>query len=253
MQVPTLFNTSHLTHAQVFFVATWAIVLSNDPASLGWGQYHPLLQSLAIACFSYGTSPAHTPCRPLTPLTGILTLQPTSQPHTKAAGLVRHQIAMGLGGTFILLGAVAMFVNKNSHGAAHFTTWHGVGARPFAPSVVSDPLPCRRLDSSVSCGSSCRLSLGVRRCGLAALRGAGVPRPRGCGSITGNVHRRVLARAHVCTRVSGYVLFPVILLTSHLGGGWSSWVVHHSDEFVRLVAYSVAPLLILAGVYSRVR
>jgi len=188
----------------VFLVATWAIVLTNDPASLGWAQYHPPLQSLAITCFSYG----------------ILTLQPTSQPHTKAAGLVRHQIAMGLGGTFILLGALAMIVNKNSHEAAHFTTWHGtLGIVSVAWIVVQALIG----GSTVWFG----------------------------GAVWGGGSKaKALWKYH---RLSGYILFPVILFAAHLGGGWSSWAVHHSDDFVRLVAYSVAPLLIVAGVYARVR
>ena len=58
--------------------------------------------------------------------TGILTLQPTSQPKTKAAGLRRHQIAMITGFLTISLGASAMWYNKESHFAPHITSWHGV-------------------------------------------------------------------------------------------------------------------------------
>lgn len=74
-------------------------------------------------------------CHPANTRTGILTLQPTSQPRTKAAGLQRHKIAMGLGAALILLGALAMIANKNAHEAAHFTTWHSVGA-PGLSAVV---------------------------------------------------------------------------------------------------------------------
>ncbi len=66
---------------------------------------------------------------------GILTLQPTSQPKTKAAGLGRHQIAMITGFLALGLGSSAMWYNKESHGAPHITTWHGV-----RPSLL-DALP----------------------------------------------------------------------------------------------------------------
>lgn len=58
---------------------------------------------------------------------GILTLQPTAQPKTKNAGLVRHQIAiLILGFPSILLGTLAVLCNKWLKSADHFTTWHGV-------------------------------------------------------------------------------------------------------------------------------
>ena len=59
--------------------------------------------------------------------TGILTLQPTSQPRTKAAGLIRHQIYIGLIGVpIIFAGTWAVYHNKNINGRSHFVTWHGV-------------------------------------------------------------------------------------------------------------------------------
>jgi hypothetical protein len=60
-------------------------------------------------------------------VSGILTLQPTSQPKTKAAGLYRHQVAILLFGLpSILLGTLAVSYNKWLGGARHFSTWHGV-------------------------------------------------------------------------------------------------------------------------------
>lgn len=62
-----------------------------------------------------------------TRIPGIVTLQPTSDPETKAAGLARHQIAIiVLGFPTIILGTSFMIYNKISHGAPHFTTWHSV-------------------------------------------------------------------------------------------------------------------------------
>ena len=60
-------------------------------------------------------------------LLGILTLQPTSQAKTKAAGLTRHQLAMmALGVPAIFLGTLAIVRRKALHESPHFTTWHGV-------------------------------------------------------------------------------------------------------------------------------
>lgn len=107
----------------VFLVAAWLITLNSGvPAPF---IFHPLLQSLGIALFTYGqsTSPAHFH---FSPLVGIITLQPTSQPETKAAGLSRHQLAMIAGVVSIILGASAIIYNKALHSAPHFTSWHGV-------------------------------------------------------------------------------------------------------------------------------
>lgn len=57
---------------------------------------------------------------------GILTLQPTSQPKTKAAGLTRHQLIMlALAVPCIAVGTFLIIFNKVTHDAPHFTSWHG--------------------------------------------------------------------------------------------------------------------------------
>ena len=59
----------------------------------------------------------------------IMTLQPTSQPRTKAAGLARHQLAiLALAVPIMVFGYTAIFVTKNMTRRRHFTTWHGVSA-----------------------------------------------------------------------------------------------------------------------------
>ncbi|KAF8558487.1 hypothetical protein OG21DRAFT_1595374 [Imleria badia] len=189
----------------VFALTTWVIVLSNDPASLGWFKFHPLLQSAAIGSFTYG----------------ILTLQPTTQPDTKAAGLQRHQIAMiGIGVPLILAGALAVFVHKDSHGAPHFTTWHGTFGLISVAWIVVQALVG---GSTVWFGGA---------------------------AWGGGMKAKLMWKYH---RLSGYVLFPTLLFTAYLGGGWSDWVTSHSDSFVRLLAYSIALFVILAGAYSRAR
>ncbi|KAF8432468.1 hypothetical protein L210DRAFT_3558561 [Boletus edulis BED1] len=189
----------------VFALSTWVIILSNDPASLGWFKFHPLFQSLSIGSFTYG----------------ILTLQPTSQPKTKAAGLQRHQIAMMcVGVPLILAGTGAILLQKNSHNAPHFTTWHGTfGILTVAWIIVQ----------ALVGGSTVWF---------------------GGAAWGGGMKAKLMWKYH---RLSGYVLFPVLLFTAHLGGGWSFWSTGHSDSFVRLLAFTIAPFVILAGVYSRIR
>jgi hypothetical protein len=187
-----------------FVLSTWVIILSNDPASLGWFRFHPLLQSLSIGCFIYG----------------ILTLQPTSQPSTKAAGLERHKIAMlGLGIPLILLGTLAVFLNKNSNDAPHFTSLHGRFGLVVVVWLV-----------------------------LQALVGGSTVWFDGA-AWGGGMRPKLVWKYH---RLSGYILFPILLLTAYLGGD-SYLVATDSNSFVRVLAYWIAPLLILVGVYSRIR
>ncbi len=54
-------------------------------------------------------------------------------------------------------------------------------------------------------------------------------------------------------RASGYLLFTMLLLTAHLGGAWSGWTVASSSFTLRLLGFTIAPLVMLASVYSRVR
>ncbi|KAI0928399.1 hypothetical protein AcW1_005654 [Taiwanofungus camphoratus] len=106
----TVARVAALVSVGVFLIVTWVLVFTNNPTGLGWFFWHPVLQSLSVAHFTYG----------------ILTLQPTSQPTSKAAGLSRHQLIMlGLGLPAILLGTLAILINKRLHGYAHFVTWHG--------------------------------------------------------------------------------------------------------------------------------
>lgn len=53
--------------------------------------------------------------------------------------------------------------------------------------------------------------------------------------------------------VSGYLLLVFLLYTAHLGGAWSTWVVMSASYPVRVLAYTVAPIIVLVAVYSRAR
>ncbi|ETW85702.1 hypothetical protein HETIRDRAFT_448726 [Heterobasidion irregulare TC 32-1] len=197
----TLALYAAITAAAIFTVVTWAMVLNNNPSALGWFAFHPTLQSLAIFFFTLG----------------ILTLQPTSQPSTKAAGLQRHQIAMLLGVPTIILGALSIIWNKRIHEAPHFTTWHG----------VFGILSLTWLAAQFALGAA---SVWF---GGAALGGG--------------------PRAKRVWKLSGYVLLPLVLATANFGGAWSAWVTSSSAHGVRIVAYTLAPAVILASLYSRIR
>jgi hypothetical protein len=59
--------------------------------------------------------------------------------------------------------------------------------------------------------------------------------------------------ANTFHRLSGYVLFPLLLITAHLGGAWSTWVTSHSQPVVRFVGYTLAPIVAIFAIYARVR
>lgn len=189
----------------MFVVSTWAIVLTNNPTSLGLFFFHPILQSLSIAVFIYG----------------ILTLQPTSQAKTKAAGLTRHQLAMmGLGVPAIFLGTLAIVRRKALHESPHFTSWHGtLGIISMSWLVIQ----------VVAGGGS--VWFGGRLFG-------------------GNPKAKLVWKYH---RLSGYLLFPFFLLVAHLGGAWSDWSTGASAYFVRLLAFTISPIVLLGAILVRLR
>jgi len=197
-------NTA-LVSAAVILVISWCIVLSNNPTKAGWFALHPLLQTLAIFLFTYG----------------ILTLQPTSQPKTKAAGLVRHQAAIIMTGfPAILVGTFAVVYHKFLEGANHLVTWHAVFGLISMVWIF--------LQIFLGAGS-------VWFDGIA---------------FGGGAKAKTVWKYH---RLSGYILFPLLLATVHLGGGWSRWGEKYSNWGFRIVAYTIAPLAILGSIYVRVR
>ncbi|KAI0361933.1 hypothetical protein OH77DRAFT_4834 [Trametes cingulata] len=186
-------------------VSTWGITFANHPTALGLFFFHPILQSLALAVFTYA----------------ILTLQPTSQAKTKAAGLTRHQLViLAIGVPAISLGTFAIVYRKSLHGHAHFTTWHGtIGIVSVAWMVVQIILG----------GGS--VWFGGRLFG-------------------GNPRAKLVWKYH---RLSGYLLFPLFLVAAHLGGAWSTWATKGSPYVVRLLAYTISPVVLFAAILARMR
>ncbi|KZT03516.1 uncharacterized protein LAESUDRAFT_729101 [Laetiporus sulphureus 93-53] len=152
---------------------------------------------------------------------GILTLQPTMQPKTKLAGLRRHQLIMlAVGLPSITLGTFAIWWNKHIGSAHHAATWHGL--------------------------------LGYITVGwllLQVLLGGGSVWFN--GRLVGGNHRAKLVWKY--HRLSGYLLFLLLLLTTHLGGAWSNWAAVNSPLVVRWIAYIIAPVVILAAILMRIR
>jgi len=185
--------------AVVFTATTWMVILGNNPtATMGWFALHPLLESLAITLITYG----------------IMTLQPTAQPKTKAAGLNRHQNAIAyMAWPSVLLGASAVMYVKWKNDQPHATTWHGTLGYVAVTWVL------------------CQVTFG----------GA---------VVDGGPKAKALWKYH---RLSGYMLFPLLLLTAHLGGTWSLWSGSYISTGPRLVAYTIAPLIVFGSVYTRVR
>lgn len=58
LSFPHSLHTSHVfNEIQVLVLSTWTIILSNDPKSLAWFSFHPTLNTLAVACFTFGPFP----------------------------------------------------------------------------------------------------------------------------------------------------------------------------------------------------
>ncbi|KAK7023900.1 cytochrome b561 domain-containing protein [Favolaschia claudopus] len=193
--------------AAFFTIVTWVIVLVNNPVANNWGwfAFHPPLQSLSLALLIYG----------------ILTLQPTSQPKTKAAGLVRHQYAILLMAFPIMfLGTFAVMLNKYLHGAVHFKTWHA------------------------KFGILCMGWMFVQ----VVLGGGSVW--FGGAAFGGGYKAKAVWKYH---RLSGYVLFALLMFTAHIGGAWSNWGMKYSPWILRVLAYGVSLAACAAGVYIRLR
>ncbi|EJD05729.1 uncharacterized protein FOMMEDRAFT_132182 [Fomitiporia mediterranea MF3/22] len=186
-------------------VYTTYLIASSNPRSLSWFAYHPPLQMASIALFTLG----------------ILTLQPTSQPKTKAAGLVRHQLCMLLAGAPLLAtGTWVIYHNKDINARKHFTTWHGtIGIIAVSWLTVQTIIGC----ASVWFGGA---------------------------ALGGGMKAKSVWKYH---RASGYVLYPLLMYAAHLGGAWSTFSNSHAGHLMRLIAYSIGPIITVVAVYSRIR
>lgn len=145
---------------QTFLTTTWLLALNGSPSTPF--TYHPIFQSLGVSCFAYGEvqfqdlHPTETQSRHA----GILTLQPTSHPRSKAKGLVRHQLSMGSGLLCIILGTSAIIANKSIHYSDHFVSTHAVNKLWEMHNVKRPKLCYRNLASWYSSGYYSRVLSG---------------------------------------------------------------------------------------------
>jgi len=201
----SLASYAALSASAVTLVVTWLVMLFNQPTSVGWFLLHPTLETLAMLLITYG----------------IMTLQPTSQPRSKVAGLSRHQAAiLFIGLPALLVGTFAIVMNKFAGGKPHFKSWHSIFGITAAGWIVIQVLVG---------GSS--VWFGGRVLG-------------------GGAKAKAIWKYH---RLSGYFLFPSLLATIVLGGGFSHWGERNVWFPLRLVAYVVAPLVCFVAVLSRIR
>ncbi|KAJ4488406.1 hypothetical protein J3R30DRAFT_3435640 [Lentinula aciculospora] len=189
----------------VTLVVTWLVMLINKPTQLGWFLLHPTLESLAILFFTYG----------------IITLQSTSQPRTKAAGLSRHQSAiLFMAFPALFIGVWAIVMNKFELDKRHFRSWHSVLGIIATGWIVI------------------QISIG----------GASVW--FGGKAFGGGMKAKAVWKYH---RLSGYILYPLLLVTVSLGGALSHWGEKNVPLPIRLITYVFAPLACLVAILSRMR
>ncbi|QRV74767.1 cytochrome b561 domain-containing protein [Ceratobasidium sp. AG-Ba] len=167
---------------------------------------------------------AHPPLQTLAVLMfamGILTLQPTLSAGSKAAGRTRHQIyQLGLGIPFILIGSISIIYHKQKMGWAHFASLHSrVGLATLILLVLQ----------AVA--------------GAASLWGKGA-------AVGGEERGKALWKWH---RLSGYIVFPMLLLTIALGGYSTMWAKFHVPRTERIIVYIVAPIMTAIALWARAR
>ncbi|VDC06193.1 unnamed protein product [Peniophora sp. CBMAI 1063] len=149
----------------------------------------------------------------------IVVLQPTSQASTKATGLARHQLLALPALAFVTLGTLAIVLHKTLNHKAHFRSWHGtIGIAIYAWLAVQ-----------------------------AAFGGATVW--FGGAAFGGGLKPKLMWKYH---RLSGYILFPLLMVTTALGGA-SHWAQKLLPASVRLIIYGVGSAVVLAAVMVRVR
>ncbi|KAL7413933.1 hypothetical protein BDY24DRAFT_369915 [Mrakia frigida] len=180
----------------------------KDPRGNLWFSLHPTFQSFAIAGV----------------VLAIWALQPTSTtaPKEKAQAFKAHRsLVLSLVLPSIILGSSAMYYNKSSHGAKHFTTWHGI------------------------LGATTLLYLFVQ-----SLFGLVVSTKPLYNVLGGKAKAKSFFKHH---RASGYVVLPLMLFTAHLGGAHSTWALGSAGFGWRVAAYWVGLPMIVAGLALRVR
>jgi len=199
----TLYLVSY-TGLLLFVVAAWYLVISTGVSKLGWFAFHPTSQSLGIAIM----------------VVAIETLQPTATPQSKTAGLTRHQNLQLAALLLITSGTSAMIINKATHGATHFTTWHAwFGLTAYVWLWLQ----------------------GILGAASVWFRGR---------AFGGEAKAKKAWKWH---RISGYLLLGWLMVTVFLAGEYSDWARGVAGPVYRAVGFGASLVLILVGVLGRTR
>ncbi len=148
----------------------------------------------------------------------IQSLQSTPSPSTTRQRAFRiHQILLlVLALPLFAIGVSAMWYNKHSHGAKHFTSWHGLGGLIVVLWMVSVSLVLKKrgIDRLILRIPALKIQIGQSLIGGIA-HSLSISNPA----------FKSMYKYH---RLSGYFLLPSILVVAHLGGSWSDWSIGHS-------------------------
>ncbi|TFK25040.1 hypothetical protein FA15DRAFT_377368 [Coprinopsis marcescibilis] len=116
----------------------------------------------------------------------------------------------------MVVGTLAVWHNKNLRGAEHCTTWHGI------------------------LGWVCTFWMVAQ----GAIGGASMlweDKLQG-----GGPKAKLFWKCH---SLSGYLIFPAAIVTAHLGGTWSTWAERNMPLLLRVLGYTVMPLVLAIGFY----
>jgi hypothetical protein len=127
--------------------------------------------------------------------------------------------------------------NKYLHGATHFKSWHGkLGIGALGWIFIQVLLGGGSVwfgGAAFGGGSRAKAVWKYHRlAGIASRRRPGLTNAR---------------------RLSGYVLFLLLMFTAHIGGAWSHWGIKYIPWSMRVLAYGAALGACIAGVYIRLR
>ena len=54
-------------------------------------------------------------------------------------------------------------------------------------------------------------------------------------------------------RLAGYLIYPFLLYVGHIGGAKSMFTSSHASSAMRLFCYTIAPIIAIISIYSRIR
>ena len=152
----------------------------------------------------------------------IQSLQTTTSPSGSAekhAAFRQHQlINLAFSLPILLIGVSSIIYNKHIHNAPHFVSAHGkMGLAIVIWLFVQALVGIVASQAAKKYGDSAK-------------------------------------RFYKYHRLSGYLLLPLVLVTAHLGGAYSDWMVKgHSKMWQRVVAFDVGLALVAVGVVVRAR